>query len=62
MIGQIANWCRIGFRNVFQNDLGAVGYYLSFSYLALAIGTVAAGWLSDKLQRRKTPIMLVMLM
>lgn len=31
-----------------------VGYYLSFSYLALATGTVAAGWLSDKFQRRKT--------
>jgi MFS family permease len=33
-----------------------VGYYLSFSYLALAIGTVVAGWLSDKFQRRKMPI------
>jgi MFS family permease len=30
-----------------------VGYYLSFSYLALATGTVIGGWLSDKLQRRK---------
>jgi MFS family permease len=29
------------------------GTYLSFSYLALATGTVAAGYLSDRLQRRK---------
>ena len=31
----------------------AIGNYLSLSYLALVIGTVFAGWLSDKLQRRK---------
>lgn len=31
----------------------AVGYYLSFAYLALALGNVAAGWFSDGLQRRK---------
>jgi MFS family permease len=45
---------------VFATQIGAepavVGYYLSFSYLALATGTVVAGWLSDKLQRRKTMI------
>ena len=29
------------------------GYYLSFSYLALALGTLIAGWLSDKFQSRK---------
>jgi MFS family permease len=29
------------------------GYYLSFSFLTLATGTVVAGWLSNKLQRRK---------
>jgi MFS family permease len=43
---------------VFATQIGAepavVGYNLSFSYLALATGTVVAGWLSDKLQRRKT--------
>jgi MFS family permease len=42
---------------VFATQIGAepavVGYYLSFSYLTLATGTVVAGWLSDKLQRRK---------
>jgi MFS family permease len=35
-----------------------VGYYLSFAYLALAIGSVVGGWLSDKLQRRK-PLLIV---
>ena len=43
---------------VYATQLGAepavAGYYLSFSYLALATGTVVAGWLSDKLQRRRT--------
>lgn len=42
---------------VYASQLGAgtelVGYYLSISYLALALGTLAAGWLSDKLQKRK---------
>ena len=42
---------------VYATELGATpavaGYYLSFSFLALAIGTVSAGWLSDRLQRRK---------
>lgn len=33
-----------------------VGYYLSFSYFALAIGSLVAGWLSDKFQRRKATI------
>jgi MFS family permease len=42
---------------VYAVHLGAapatVGYYLSFSFLALAVGSLAAGWLSDRLQRRK---------
>ena len=42
---------------VYAIQLGAapavVGYYLSFSFLALAIGSLVAGWLSDRLQRRK---------
>ena len=42
---------------VYATQLGAAptvtGYYLSFSFLALATGTVLSGWLSDKLQRRK---------
>lgn len=47
---------------VYATQIGAapavVGYYLSFSYLASAIGTVAAGCLSDRLQRRKTLIIM----
>jgi MFS family permease len=30
------------------------GFYLSFTYLALTAGTLGAGWLSDRLQSRKT--------
>jgi len=42
---------------VYAARLGATpavaGYYFSLSYLAVATGTVVAGWLSNKLQRRK---------
>jgi MFS family permease len=42
---------------VYATRIGAgptlVGAYLSFSYLALATGTLVAGYLSDQLQRRK---------
>jgi MFS family permease len=42
---------------VYARYLGAenvtIGYYLAFTFFALATGTVLAGWLSDKLQRRK---------
>lgn len=31
----------------------STGYYLSLANLTMAIGTFAAGWLSDRLQRRK---------
>lgn len=37
-------------------DPAVAGYYLSFSQFALTAGTLAAGWLSDRLQRRKTLI------
>lgn len=47
---------------VYASQLGAtpglVGYYLSISYLALALGSLAAGWLSNKLQRRKTVVII----
>lgn len=47
---------------VYATHLGAdpatAGYYLAFSYLALAVGAVAAGWLSDRLQRHKMPLIL----
>jgi MFS family permease len=43
---------------VYATKMGAgpalTGYYLAFSFLAVALGTIVAGWLSDKLQRRKT--------
>ncbi len=32
---------------------GLVGYYLSISYLAVALGSLTAGWWSNRLQRRK---------
>jgi MFS family permease len=45
---------------IYVKNLGAApamaGYFLSLSYLALAAGTVSAGWLSDRLQRRKAPL------
>jgi SET family sugar efflux transporter-like MFS transporter len=43
---------------IYAAELGAtlamIGYYLAFSYLALVAGTIAAGWLSDRLGRRKS--------
>lgn len=43
---------------VYAARLGAepmlTGSYLSFTFFAMTIGTVVAGWLSDKFQRRKT--------
>lgn len=42
---------------VYATRLGAdpttAGYYLAFSYSALAVGVIAAGWLSDKFKHRK---------
>jgi len=47
---------------VYASQLGAapalVGYYLAVSYFALALGTLAAGWLSDLLQRRKAVLVI----
>jgi len=47
---------------VYLTQLGAepaiTGYFLSLVFLALAAGTVAAGWLSDRLQRRRTLLIL----
>jgi len=39
-------------------DSAVVGYYLAFSYLAIAAGAVAAGWLSDRFNRRKIPLII----
>ena len=42
---------------VYATQLGAaqsvIGFYLSIAYIGLAMGTIIAGWLSDKFQRRK---------
>jgi MFS family permease len=42
---------------VYAKKLGAesdaIGYYMSFVYISIALSTVIAGWLSDKLQDRK---------
>jgi len=47
---------------IYASHLGAtpalVGYYLSISYFALAVGTLVAGWLSDKFQHRKAPLII----
>ncbi len=39
-------------------DSAAAGYYLAFSYLALAAGALSAGWVSDRFQHRKLPILI----
>ena len=43
---------------IYAGRLGAdsilTGYYLAFAFLALAISAVFAGWLSNRLQRRKS--------
>lgn len=48
---------------VYAKKLGAesdaIGYYMSFVYIAIALSTVTAGWLSDKLQNRKMLLFLV---
>jgi MFS family permease len=47
---------------VYATQVGATpliaGFYLSFSYFTLAVGTIGAGWLSDRLQRRKLLLIL----
>ncbi len=47
---------------VYATRIGAsqtvVGLFMAVSYAALAVGTLAAGWLSDRYQRRKQMIIL----
>ena len=42
---------------LYIQQLGAnesiAGYFMSFAFLCLAVGTLAAGWFSDRFQRRK---------
>jgi len=48
---------------VYATELGApaavTGMYLSFCYFSIAAGSLLAGWLSDRLQRRKTLLIIV---
>jgi MFS family permease len=48
---------------VYAKKLGAesdaIGYYLSFVYVSIALSMVTAGWLSDKMQNRKMLLFLV---
>jgi MFS family permease len=48
---------------VYAIQLGAdpaiAGYYLAFSYLALAAGAVSAGWISDRFQSRRKPLIIL---
>jgi len=39
----------------------AAGAYLAISYVAITLGALCAGWLSDRLQSRKTPLLVVSL-
>ena len=47
---------------VYATQLGAdpktAGNYLAFSYMAIALGAISAGWVSDRFQRRKIPIII----
>jgi MFS family permease len=47
---------------VYASQLGAtpelIGYFLSISYAATALGALAAGWLSDTFQRRKVVLII----
>ncbi len=47
---------------IYATRLGAdsvlTGYYFAFAFLALAVSSIFAGWLSTKLQRRKLPLMI----
>ncbi len=47
---------------VYVAQLGAnsavVGFSLAFTYIAIALGTLSAGWVSDRLHRRKLPLII----
>jgi len=47
---------------VYAARLGAnsavAGYYLAFAYIAIALGAISAGWVSDGLHRRKLPLII----
>ncbi len=37
-------------------DSAVAGYYLAFSYIAIALGALSAGWVSAKFRQRKLPL------
>ena len=39
-------------------DSATAGYYLAFSYIAIALGAVSAGWVSGSRYRRKLPLII----
>src|SRR5262245_9430066 len=39
-------------------DPASIGTFLSLTFLALTLGTLAAGWLADRFQRRKAMVVL----
>jgi DHA1 family multidrug resistance protein-like MFS transporter len=47
---------------VYARQLGASsavsGYYLAFAYLAITLGALSAGWVSDRLNHRKLPLII----
>src|SRR5215813_860488 len=54
---------QIGLISVYLTHLGvdsaSIGNYLALIFLSLAVGTLCAGWLSDRFQRRKLILILV---
>ena len=42
----------------FGANSAVTGYYLAFVYIALALGAISAGWVSDGLHRRKLPMII----
>jgi MFS family permease len=47
---------------VYATQLGASsavsGYYLAFAYLAITVGALSAGWVSDRFNQRKLPLII----
>ncbi len=47
---------------VYATQMGAnsalAGYYLAIAYFAITLGALAAGWVSDRLHRRKLPLII----
>jgi len=50
---------------IYATQLGAdpktAGNYLAISYMAIALGAISAGWISDRFQKRKMPLIVASL-